>query len=36
VSVGGSSMIANLAAMGVLLSIHARGRVARAPRRRSS
>jgi rod shape determining protein RodA len=25
VSVGGSSMIANLAAMGVLLSIHARG-----------
>jgi rod shape determining protein RodA len=35
VSVGGSSMIANLAAMGVLLSIHARGRVARAPRRRS-
>jgi rod shape determining protein RodA len=36
VSVGGSSMIANLAAMGVLLSIHARGRVAREPRRRSS
>jgi rod shape determining protein RodA len=34
VSVGGSSMIANLAAMGVLLSIHARGRVARNPRRR--
>jgi cell division protein FtsW (lipid II flippase) len=33
VSVGGSSMIANLAAMGVLLSIHARGRVARSPRR---
>jgi rod shape determining protein RodA len=30
VSVGGSAMIANLAAMGVLLSIHAR---ARAPRR---
>ena len=25
ISVGGSSMIANLAAMGVLLSIHARG-----------
>ena len=25
VSVGGSSMIANLAAMGILLSIHARG-----------
>jgi rod shape determining protein RodA len=34
VSVGGSSMIANLAAMGVLLAIHARGRVARSPRRR--
>jgi rod shape determining protein RodA len=34
VSVGGSSMIANLAAMGVLLAIHARGRVARNPRRR--
>jgi rod shape determining protein RodA len=34
VSVGGSSMIANLAAMGVLLAIHARGRVARAPSRR--
>jgi rod shape determining protein RodA len=29
VSVGGSSMIANLAAMGVLLAIHARGRGAR-------
>jgi rod shape determining protein RodA len=34
VSVGGSSMIANLTAMGVLLAIHARGRVARSPRRR--
>jgi rod shape determining protein RodA len=34
VSVGGSSMIANLAAMGVLLAIHARGRGARSPRRR--
>jgi rod shape determining protein RodA len=34
VSVGGSSMIANLAAMGVLLAVHARGRVARNPRRR--
>ena len=34
VSVGGSSMIANLAAMGILLAIHARGRVARNPRRR--
>jgi rod shape determining protein RodA len=34
VSVGGSSMIANLAAMGVLLAIHARGRVARSSRRR--
>lgn len=34
VSVGGSSMISNLAAMGVLLAIHARGRVARTPRRR--
>jgi rod shape determining protein RodA len=34
VSVGGSSMIANLAAMGVLLAIHARGRLARNPRRR--
>jgi rod shape determining protein RodA len=34
VSVGGSSMIANLAAMGVLLAIHARGRVSRAPSRR--
>jgi rod shape determining protein RodA len=33
VSVGGSSMIANLAAVGVLLSIHARGRIARSPRR---
>jgi rod shape determining protein RodA len=36
VSVGGSSMIANLAAMGVLLAIHARGRAARAPRRRAT
>lgn len=35
VSVGGSSMIANLAAMGVLLAIHGRGRVARNPRRRA-
>ena len=35
VSVGGSSMIANLAAMGVLLAIHARGRGSRASRRRS-
>ena len=34
VSVGGSSLIANLAAMGVLLAIHARGRVARSSRRR--
>jgi rod shape determining protein RodA len=34
VSVGGSSMISNLAAMGVLLAIHARGRIARSPRRR--
>ena len=34
VSVGGSSMIANLAAMGVLLAIHARGRVSRYSRRR--
>jgi rod shape determining protein RodA len=34
VSVGGSSMIANLAAMGVLLAIYGRGRVARYPRRR--
>jgi rod shape determining protein RodA len=34
VSVGGSSMIANLAAMGILLAIHGRGRVARNPRRR--
>jgi rod shape determining protein RodA len=32
VSVGGSSMIANLAAMGVLLAIHARGRLARRRR----
>jgi rod shape determining protein RodA len=35
VSVGGSSMIANLAAVGVLLAIHGRGRVARSPRRRT-
>jgi rod shape determining protein RodA len=34
VSVGGSSMISNLAAMGVLLAIHARGRGARSSRRR--
>ena len=34
VSVGGSSMIANLAAMGVLLAIYARGRGSRATRRR--
>ena len=34
VSVGGSSMISNLAAMGVLLAIHARGRVSRSSRRR--
>jgi rod shape determining protein RodA len=34
VSVGGSSMIANLAAMGVLLAIHVRGRVSRSSRRR--
>jgi rod shape determining protein RodA len=34
VSVGGSSMIANLAAMGVLLSIHARGKASRARRGR--
>jgi rod shape determining protein RodA len=34
VSVGGSSMIANLAAMGVLLAIYARGRAARTSRRR--
>jgi rod shape determining protein RodA len=34
VSVGGSSMIANLAAMGVLLAIHARGRGSRSSRRR--
>jgi rod shape determining protein RodA len=33
VSVGGSSMIANLAAMGVLLAVHARGRGARSRRR---
>ena len=33
VSVGGSSLIANLAAMGVLLAIHARGRVSRSGRR---
>jgi rod shape determining protein RodA len=35
VSVGGSSMIANLAAMGVLLAIHARGRATRYSRRRA-
>ena len=29
VSVGGSSMVANLAAMGVLQAIHARGRLRR-------
>ncbi|HVM57246.1 MAG TPA: rod shape-determining protein RodA [Gaiellaceae bacterium] len=34
VSVGGSSMIANLAAMGVLLAVYARGRTARPGRRR--
>jgi rod shape determining protein RodA len=34
VSVGGSSMIANLAAMGVLLAIYARGRASRAASRR--
>jgi rod shape determining protein RodA len=34
VSVGGSSMIANLAAMGVLLAIYARGRSSRAASRR--
>jgi rod shape determining protein RodA len=34
VSVGGSSLIANLAAMGVLLAVHARGRVSRYSRRR--
>jgi rod shape determining protein RodA len=34
VSIGGSSMIANLAAMGVLLAIHARGRASRYSRRR--
>jgi rod shape determining protein RodA len=33
VSVGGSSMIANLTAMGVLLAVHARGRAARSRRR---
>jgi rod shape determining protein RodA len=33
VSVGGSSMIANLTAMGVLLAVHARGRAARSFRR---
>ncbi|HET7566490.1 MAG TPA: rod shape-determining protein RodA [Gaiellaceae bacterium] len=33
VSVGGSSMIANLAAMGVLLAIHGRGRASRGRRR---
>ena len=32
VSVGGSAMIANLAAMGVLLAIHARGRASRRRR----
>ncbi len=35
VSVGGSSLIANLAAMGVLLAIHARGRASRYSRRRA-
>jgi rod shape determining protein RodA len=34
VSVGGSSMIANLCAIGVLLAIHARARVPRTSRRR--
>jgi rod shape determining protein RodA len=34
VSVGGSSMVANLAAMGVLLAIYARGRASRSVRRR--
>jgi len=34
VSVGGSSLIANLAAMGVLLAIYARGRASRYSRRR--
>jgi rod shape determining protein RodA len=34
VSVGGSSMIANLAAMGVLLAIYARGRASRTASRR--
>ena len=33
VSVGGSSMISNLAAMGVLLAVYARGRMSRAGRR---
>ncbi len=33
VSVGGSSMIANLAAMGVLLAVYARGRASRSRRR---
>ncbi len=36
VSVGGSAMIANLAAMGVLLAIHARGRASRRRRRVSA
>ncbi len=35
VSVGGSAMIANLAAMGVLLAIHARGKASRYSRRRA-
>ncbi|HKI93104.1 MAG TPA: rod shape-determining protein RodA [Gaiellaceae bacterium] len=35
VSVGGSSMIANFAAMGVLLAVYARGRASRSSRRRS-
>jgi rod shape determining protein RodA len=35
VSVGGSAMIANLAAMGVLLAIHARGKASRSSRRRA-
>jgi rod shape determining protein RodA len=34
VSVGGSSMVANLTAMGVLLAIYARGRASRSVRRR--
>lgn len=34
VSVGGSSMIANLAAMGVLLAVYARGRASRSSSRR--